>query len=271
LKLSLAKNDIPVDTWKTIIGLQQLYVDGLNSTNVLTGLAAQDSALLENYRVSPALIDIQSTEIKILRAMLDPSVQQSANSGDFKAYLTALSNTGLLDVPETSKLGERVRQYIIGNQSDYQSIIASLDNVDTAIASNYSATPNVFPVIVGVVAVLISVAVVAVLAAATATVAIVNMDVARYQASSLIPHSKILSMHPDEYEKMQNAVRTAHLVGGKSLVRSAYDYIVDEESNAMSDALIEIYFMPRGRADEVTVQAVRSSVKATLTRLYGLS
>jgi len=107
LRLSMARTDLPIEVWDDVLALHMLTKQVFDDPAVATTFARDPAAYLRSLRLDHVQLDMESVEVKLALAAGDPELRALIAASDFKGFVNALAERGLLGEAGRSKLSQR--------------------------------------------------------------------------------------------------------------------------------------------------------------------
>jgi hypothetical protein len=116
-RFSLARTDLPPDTWRDVVALGFLAQDVFDRPEVARAFSRDPAGYLRAVGLEDVALDPESVEVKVALALGDPEVRAAIEADSPGQFLAALERRGLLHSPEPSQLASRLAAHLEAAQA----------------------------------------------------------------------------------------------------------------------------------------------------------
>jgi hypothetical protein len=109
LRLSLARTDLPVETWRDLAALAGLARDVFDNPDVARAFTRDPQRYLQAAGMDDVRLDPQAIETRVALALGDPELHAAIERDDPGAFLRGLEARGLLASAEPSQIAGRLQ------------------------------------------------------------------------------------------------------------------------------------------------------------------
>ncbi len=116
LRLSLARTDLPVETWRDLAALSGLAQDVFDNPEVAQSFTRDPQRYLQAAGMGDVRLDPQAIETRVALALGDPELRGAIQRDDPEAFLRGLETRGLLASAEPSQIAARIQARLAANE-----------------------------------------------------------------------------------------------------------------------------------------------------------
>lgn len=264
IRLSMAEANIPVEAWADIVRASSVWHEVLFDKYSRTKFQIDPHVYLQERGIPPTLLDAQDTEVRLLKAILNDDVFNTAVKGDYQGLIDQLRLHGIT-LTETSKTAKKVakifklnhqrleknlREMGVVNDSEIKRYINmnSIQHMMELINQGKVVFPGAITIPAFAFAITFAVTIISIatwigmfatIGALAGGWAINSIRVIASGGNSdnMDARRKLAMVAPELYDDMDVKVRLAKIVGNKSLAEKAYLDLIRIETTALLEAL----------------------------------
>lgn len=117
LRLSLARTDLPVETWRDLAALSGLAQDVFDNPEVAQSFTRDPQRYLQAAGLGDVRLDPQAIETRVALALGDPELRAAIQQDDPGAFLRGLEARGLLASAEPSQIAARIQARLAASET----------------------------------------------------------------------------------------------------------------------------------------------------------